>query len=49
MCFQSNVDVKKLLPAGILTDPLATGISRVYNIKNGKIVTAPSGNKVIRT
>lgn len=40
-------DVRKLLPAGILSDALATGIARVYNTKTGRVVTAPSGKKVV--
>jgi len=40
-------DVKKLLPEGLLTDPLATGIARAYNNKTGKIAVTPSGNKVV--
>lgn len=40
-------DVKHILPEGLLTDPLAAGIARAYNIKNGRVVTAPSGSKVV--
>lgn len=40
-------DVRKLMTDGILTESLETGIARVYNTKNGKIVTAPSGSKVV--
>lgn len=40
-------DVRKLVPTGLLTDALATGIARAYNLKNGKVVTSPSGNKVL--
>ena len=39
-------DVRKLMKDGILTESLETGIARVYNCKNGKVVTAPSGAKV---
>ena len=39
-------DVRKLLPEGLLTEQLATGIARVYNTRTGKVVTAPSGRKV---
>jgi len=35
-----------LLPAGLLTDALSTGIARAFNIKNGRVVTSPSNNKV---
>jgi capping protein alpha len=40
-------DVKKLIPAGILTDALETGIARVYNNKNNKVVKAPSGACIV--
>jgi hypothetical protein len=40
-------DVRKIVKGGILTESLETGIARVYNTKNGKVVTAPSGNKVV--
>jgi hypothetical protein len=36
-----------LLPDGLLGEPLAAGIARAFNNKTSKIVTAPSGNKVI--
>jgi capping protein (actin filament) muscle Z-line, alpha len=42
-----GVDVRKLLPDGLLGEPLAAGIARAFNNKTSKIVTAPSGNKVI--
>lgn len=31
----------------LLTDSLTSGIARVFNLKNSKVVTAPSGNKVL--
>lgn len=40
-------DVRKLVADGILTEALETGIARVYNAKNGKVVSAPSGAKVV--
>ena len=40
------VDVRKILPDGVLSDPLAAGIARAYNLKNAVIVNTPSGNKV---
>ena len=42
----SHADVRRLLPEGLLTEQLATGIARVYNNRIGKVVTAPSGQKV---
>eukprot|EP01041_Mallomonas_annulata_P013122 gene13122-27728_t len=39
-------DVRKLLPESTLSESLAAGIARAYNIKNGKIVTTPTGYKV---
>lgn len=36
-------DAKKLIPSGVLTEPLETGIARAYNNKNNKVVTTPSG------
>lgn len=39
-------DTRKLLPEGLLSVPLATGIARAYNIKNGKVLTTPNGEKV---
>lgn len=40
-------DVRKLLPDGLLGEPLAAGIARAFNNKTSKIVLAPSGNKVL--
>lgn len=42
----SPSDVKKLLPEGLLGDPLAAGIARAYHTKTNKVVTAPNGAKV---
>jgi hypothetical protein len=42
-----STDVRKLLPDGLLGEPLAAGIARAFNNKTSKIVTAPSGNKVV--
>lgn len=39
-------DIRKIIPADILPDSLAGGIARVSNLKNSKVVTAPSGKKV---
>lgn len=39
-------DVRKLLPENILSESLAAGTARAYNLKTGKIVVSPSGNKV---
>lgn len=39
-------DVRKLISEGVMSEALETGIARVYNTKNGKVVTAPSGAKV---
>ena len=40
-------DVRKILPAGILPDSLAAGMARAHNSKTHKVVTAPSGKKVV--
>lgn len=40
-------DVRRILPAGILPDSLAAGMARAYNNKTSKVVTAPSGKKVV--
>jgi len=40
-------DVRKLLPDGLLGEPLAAGIARAFHTKNSKIVVAPSGSKVV--
>jgi len=42
-------DIRKIIPADILPDSLAGGIARVSNLKNAKVVTAPSGKKVVLT
>lgn len=39
-------DVKKLVSTDLLTDSLISGIARVANLKNSKVVVAPSGAKV---
>ena len=44
---RSLVDVRKLLSDGLLTDQLVTGIARVFNNKTGRVITTPSGHKVI--
>lgn len=38
-------DVKKILPDNLLTDPLAAGIARAYNIKTGRVVVSPDDSK----
>jgi len=40
-------DVRKLLPEGLLSDPLAAGMARAYNNKTSRVVSAPSGDKTI--
>lgn len=40
-------DVKKLIPVGILTEALETGIARAHNNKNNKVVKSPSGANVV--
>lgn len=40
-------DVKKLLPEDVLTESLVGGMARVFNLKNSKVVTAPSGKNVV--
>ena len=40
-------DVKKILPDGLLTDPLTVGIARAHNVKSGKVVTSPDDSKVL--
>jgi capping protein alpha len=42
-----RTDVQKILPDDLLTEALATGIAKVANTKNSKVVTAPSGSKVV--
>lgn len=39
-------DVKKILPDGLLTDPLAAGIARAHNVKTGRVVVTPDDTKV---
>jgi len=39
--------VRKLLPAGLMNDELASRIAHVYNTKNNSVVTAPSGSRVV--
>lgn len=39
-------DTRKLITNDILSDPVATGIARVYNTRYSTVVTAPSGAKV---
>eukprot|EP01035_Chromulina_nebulosa_P019792 gene19792-25734_t len=39
-------DVRKLLPSGLLSESIASGIARVYNTRTSKIVTTPANNKV---
>lgn len=40
------IDVRKLLPDGLLTDPLTAGIARAFHAK-GKVVSTPSGAKTV--
>lgn len=42
-------DVKKIIPADLLSDALAGGIARVSNVKNSKVVETPAGKKVLIT
>lgn len=42
-----ETDIRKIIPAEILPDSLAGGIARVSNLKNSKVVTSPSGKKVV--
>lgn len=42
-----HADIRKILPAGLLEDPLAAGMARAYNTRTFKVVVSPSGNKVI--
>ncbi|CAE7710555.1 Capza1, partial [Symbiodinium microadriaticum] len=39
-------DVRKLLPEGLIADPLAAGIARAFHSKTNKVVTTPAGAKV---
>jgi hypothetical protein len=41
-----TVDVRKLLPDGLIGEPLAAGIARAFNTKTNKVVTTPGGAKV---
>ena len=40
-------DVKKLLPANLLTDIVTTNVARAYNVKTGRVVISPDHNKVV--
>lgn len=40
-------DVKKILPDGLLTDPLTAGIARAYNVKTARVVVSPDESKVV--
>lgn len=40
-------DVRKLLPDGLLSDPLAAGMARAYNNKTCRVVSSPSGEKTV--
>lgn len=40
-------DVRKIIPADMMSDALAGGIARVANLKNNQIVKAPSGKQVV--
>lgn len=40
-------DVKKILPDGLLTDPLAAGIARAHNVKSGRVVISPDDSKIV--
>ena len=40
-------DVRKILPEGLLTDPLTAGIARAHNIKTGRVVVSPDESKVL--
>mmetsp|Transcript_19492 Transcript_19492/g.26656 ORF Transcript_19492/g.26656 Transcript_19492/m.26656 type:complete len:284 (+) Transcript_19492:2-853(+) len=37
-------DVRKIVSDEILTDSIANGIARTYNLKNSKVITLPDGN-----
>lgn len=41
------LDVRKILPPDVLTDPIASATAHNYNLKNNKIVISPAGNKVL--
>lgn len=40
-------DVRKIIREGILTDSLASGMARLANLKNNKVVSLPSGHKTV--
>ena len=40
-------DVKKLLPANLLTDIVTSNVARAYNVKTGRVVVSPDHNKVV--
>ena len=40
-------DVRKIIPDGLLTDALASGMARLAHLKNNKVVSLPSGQKTI--
>lgn len=40
-------DVRRLIPPGLLSDPLAAGMGRAYHNKTNKVVLAPSGKRVV--
>mmetsp|Transcript_3644 Transcript_3644/g.7888 ORF Transcript_3644/g.7888 Transcript_3644/m.7888 type:complete len:290 (-) Transcript_3644:205-1074(-) len=42
-------DVRKIIPADLLSDEMAGDIARVSNLRNGKVVVTPSGNKAVLT
>lgn len=44
-----TIDVRKIVSEEVLTDAFASGVARVANLKTGKIVSTPSGNKVAIT
>jgi hypothetical protein len=39
--------VKKLVSEEVLSEDVVNGIARVSNLKSNKVVTAPSGKKVV--
>jgi len=40
-------DVRKIVSEELLTDSLVNGIARVSNLKNSRVVTSPSGKKIV--
>jgi len=40
-------DVKKLLPDGLLTAPMLSGIAKAYNERNGSIVAVEGGENIV--